>query len=620
MAKLLHHRKFFWSLASIAPAILALILSIGFWHTTHAATQESDTLVVQLDAPPHSYPPHLKTKHVFSFNSSPQFSNLYEFWPVTNFDVLTNFYGRHIVSLQRVGVMHAADASISTNDPGFTLNPLDIDRQWGLVKAGFPEAWKRTYGSQSVVIALIDTGVDQTHEDLKGSTFTPGFDVLANNNLPIGSNSDDNGHGTLIAGVIAATPNNNIGIAGTNWNVTLMPVKALDKAGSGNSADVSQGIVWAVDHGAKIVNLSLGGVGFEHDTTLANAITYAYRHNVLVVAAAGNDVAVTGGNLDNDPVFPICNDNGENMVLGVAATDQFDLKAAFSNFGKACIDVSAPGKRILSTINHDPLTGAPSSNAYAYASGTSLAAPFVSGQAALLWALNPEATNKQIRDRIISSTDFIDNLNLSQCGSASCRGLVGTGRINVSKSLDQQIEKISLLEGDVVRVEETGLLYVINGGKKQLISAFVQNQRFSNIVPKSVRSSEIAKFPDGPYAEPLDGTLVKDPSSNTVYYIQQGLKLPLTYTIFQLRGFQFSQVHSLSFAEVNSWLTGSFLTPPEGMLVRTSKNRTVFWVVSGALHPINNSFFLKKGLSIFPVVYIQDSDIKSLPKGEAYIL
>src|SRR6185295_5783238 len=100
------------------------------------------------------------------------------------------------------------------------------------------------------------------------------------------------------------------------------------------------------------------------------------------------------------PVFPICDDNDTNMIIGVAATDQNDLKAQFSNYGKNCIDVSAPGKRIISTINFDPLTKSAVSNAYAFASGTSLAAPFVSGEAALIKALFPQATNAQIRDRI----------------------------------------------------------------------------------------------------------------------------------------------------------------------------------------------------------------------------
>ncbi|MDQ3018351.1 MAG: S8 family serine peptidase, partial [bacterium] len=115
----------------------------------------------------------------------------------------------------------------------------------------------------------------------------------------------------------------------------------------------------------------------------------------------------------------------------MTAADVNDLKPDFANYGKACVDVSAPGKRILSTINHDPATGGVSSDSYAYASGTSLAVPFVSAQAALLKSLYPFASNRQIRDRIISTADNIDMLNLSQCSGKSCVGFLGKGRINV---------------------------------------------------------------------------------------------------------------------------------------------------------------------------------------------
>ena len=202
---------------------------------------------------------------------------------------------------------------------------------------------------------------------------------------------------------------------------------------------MAQAIVWAADHGAQFINLSVGGIGFGHDTTLANAIAYAFNKNILIVAAAGNDLNTAGQSLDLNPVFPICDDNNYNMVIGVAATDQNDLKPDFSNYGHNCIDVSAPGKRILSTISLDPITNNPAPNSYAYASGTSLAVPFVVGQAALIRALYPTATNIQIRDRIISSADRIDSLNLTQCGGGSCAGLIGSGRIDVPASIQTAI-------------------------------------------------------------------------------------------------------------------------------------------------------------------------------------
>ena len=504
------------------------------------------------------------------------------------------------------------------NDPGFTENGANIDKQWGLVKAHFLQAWELTMGSEDVVVAVIDTGVDVTHEDFKNTKFVQGFNALTGNTISRRANSDDNGHGTLVAGVIAASADNGKGIAGAARNLSIMPIKALDSDGSGTSSDITKAIIWAADHGADVINMSLGGVGFSHDSKLANAISYAYNKNVVLVSAAGNDVAITGGNLDKDPVFPICNDNGKNMVIGVTATDVNDLKPAFANYGKACVDVSAPGRRILSTINFDPATGGAHPDAYAYASGTSLAVPFVSAQAGLLRSLFPFATNRQIRDRIISTADNIDNLNISQCAGESCRGLLGGGRINVMKSLEEQIIKID--DGDVVQILDTTDYYYINGGKRQRISPFVRAQRFKNLEIKQITLSELESFPEGSYAEPLNGTLVKSPNDPTVYFMQTGLRRPVTASMFSIRGFKFTDIVTLTNVEVGSWIEGSFLTPPDGTLIRGVTNPTVYWVISGTLHPINGKFYTDRGLNIFPIITVPDNDIVTFPKGEPYIL
>ncbi len=560
----------------------------------------------------------------FEFSKSAQFQNIYTFQSSLPLPILQKqLVGKSARNAVYVDYNQAITTEQLTviqlpNDPGFSTDASNIDKQWGLVKAKFIEGWEKTKGNSATVVAVIDTGIDRTHEDIRATRFVDGYNVLTATKIAQYVNSDDNGHGTLVSGVIGAVTNNLTGISGANWSVTLMPIKALNTSGSGSSSSLSEGIVWAADHGANVINLSLGGIGFSHDTTLANAISYAFDKDVVIVAAAGNDVAITGGNLDVEPVFPICNDNGKNMVIGVTATDVNDQKPSFANFGKACVDVAAPGKRILSTINHDPATGLDSPDSYAYASGTSLATPYVSAQAALLKSLYPLASNRQIRDRIISTADNIDNVNFNQCANKSCKGLMGSGRINVAKSLQEAI--ISIIDGDVVQVIGTSDWYYINGGKRQLISPFVKSQRFTNLSPKQVTLSEIDRFPEGSFAEPIDGTLVKTPDNGTVYYMSKGLRLPVTYQIFLLRNFDFKNVFTLSPAEVNSWVTGSFLTPPEGTLVRTGKNPTVYWVVGEILHPINYKFYTDRGLQIFPVVYISDNDISKLPTGESYIL
>ncbi len=507
----------------------------------------------------------------------------------------------------------------STNDPGYASSVTDIDRQWGLLKTYFDQAWDKSKGSSSIVVAIIDTGIDGTHEDLSAGQVGAGFNFLTKTTIDAGVNSDDNGHGTLVAGVIGATTNNFRGIAGGAMKVTLMPLKALDAAGSGNSGDIAAAIIWAADHGANIINMSLGGIGFANDTTLSGAITYAYNKNVLLVAAAGNDVASTGGNLDTSPVYPICDDNGQNMVLGVAATDSNDQKALFSNYGKSCVDVTAPGKRILSTISFDPKTHAAAPNGYAYASGTSLAAPLVTAEAVLLKAYFTDASNKEIRNRIIASADPIDSINLSQCNNLPCAGLIGTGRINVLKAFDSNLISSKIFEGDLVIEKETTQLYYISGGQKQPVSFLVRGQRFIDVTPIPVSTIDLITFPTGPYAIPMEGTIVKTPIDNTVYEIFGGNKRPLTKQIFDQRSIGVQQIMVVGDLELNSWITGKFMPPVEGTLIKTTKNPTVYWVVDGLLHPINYTFWTDRGLNIFPILKISSEDLKGFAQGNPYI-
>ncbi len=553
----------------------------------------------------------------FLGNKNSQFQNIYTFTSDYGPTYLKIFLAGNFDYLELQTGLQAD--TVFVNDPGFTSDAQNTDKQWGLAKAGFSDAWQKTTGSETNIVAIIDTGIDQTHEDLQAIKYLPGFNFLSGQAIAPGTDSDDNGHGTLVTGVLGATVNNGLGIAGTNWKISVMPLKTLDALGKGNASDLAQAVVWAADHGAQFINLSVGGVGFGQDTTLANAITYAFNKNIVIVAAAGNDVAVTGGNLDLSPVFPICDDNNFNMVIGVAATDQNDTKPEFSNYGKNCIDVTAPGKRILSTINFDPLSKKPSRNSYAYASGTSLAVPFVVGEAALIKSLYPLATNIQIRDRIITTADPVDNLSLVHCGGSSCRGLLGAGRVNVFKSLRTAIEP-EFMEGDLVKVTDlNGEVYQIVGGQKRLVSAFVYNQRFSGAAFKTGGFNQLSAFPEGPYVTPTDGTLVKYDKSPTVYIIQSGKKLPLTYAVFQQRKLSFAGIGTLSFPEMDSWLTGNFYPPAEGTLLKTARSKTVYWVIGEVLHPINYNFFAYKGLGIFPILTVPDKDIEGFAKGEAYI-
>ncbi len=510
-------------------------------------------------------------------------------------------------------------SQLRAEDPGFSLDVLNVDRQWGLAAANFPQAWEKTVGSTTTVVAIIDTGIDENHEDMLGGSYAPGYDFINNKDLDINSNSDDNGHGTLVASIIGASANNNKGISGTNWKVTLMPLKALDSEGRGDSKAVAKAILWAADHKANIINLSLGGRGFEHDVDLSNAIVYAFNSGSLIIASAGNDTQDGAKDLDQKPVFPVCNDNNKNMVIGVTAVDEHLVKPEFANFGKNCIDVAAPGRRILGAINIDPVTKRNTESGYVYVSGTSLAAAFVSGEAALIKSMYPKATNQQIRDRIISTAKSINNMNMAQCGGVSCEGKLGAGLIDAQSGIAADFAEPSVSDGDVVRVEGQTNVYWISGGQKRLISPLVYNQRFINSSIKIIFQQQLEKLPNGPYATPLEGTLIKTLNDPTVYQIKDGLKLPITGQIFKQRKYNFSEVKIADVTESNSWVTGKFLAPMEGTLVKTPNSAQLYWVISGALHKINLEFYKNRGLWIFPTITVTQKDFMSYNIGEVYL-
>jgi len=255
-------------------------------------------------------------------------------------------------ALQRIEpnpLVRAFQAPQPPNDPYF-------DSQWGLKRIGIPAAWEVTMGRPDIVVAVIDTGVDASHPDLQGQ-LVPGTNVLDRAQPP----DDEHGHGTAMAGIIAAATGNGVGIAGVCPGCRVMPVKALDATGVGTYADVIEGIVYAADHGARVVNLSVGGSVYSD--ALRDAVDYARNAGLVVVAAVGND--------GTDAVLYPAAYPG---VLGVSAVDQEDKTWPLSNRG-AEVALAAPGVGIRTTA----LGGT-----YRAVTGTSPAAAFVSGLSALL--------------------------------------------------------------------------------------------------------------------------------------------------------------------------------------------------------------------------------------------
>lgn len=316
-------------------------------------------------------------------------------------------------------------------------------QQWGLDNTGqnnghagadisATRAWAVTKGSDQIVVAVLDSGVDYTHPDLVSNIWTRpemikayqdddltaaapvndlhGFNLVEDNGDPM----DDNGHGTHCAGIIGAEGGNGIGVAGVNWNVKIMPLRFMDRDGTGTTKDAIEAINYVIDRkhagvNVRIISASWGSTA--KSRALEDVIRKAYDEGILFVAAAGNAAA----NNDQTPHFPSSYNLGN--VVSVAATNRNDQLASFSNYGAKSVQVAAPGEEILSTwLGHG----------FEEKKGTSMAAPFVSGVAALILAQNPQMSVDDLRAKLLRSVDVLPSL----------KGKVSTGgRINAAKAV-----------------------------------------------------------------------------------------------------------------------------------------------------------------------------------------
>jgi subtilisin family serine protease len=307
-------------------------------------------------------------------------------------------------------------------------NDERFDALWGMHNTGqsfgtpdadidAAEAWNTTTGSDSVIVAVIDTGVDYTHSDLTDNILRDangrvvGHDFANNDNDPM----DDEGHGTHCAGTIGARGNNGIGVAGVCWRVKIMPLKFLTSMGSGTTAAAIQCIDWARTHGAHIMSNSYGGGAYS--ILLKEAIQRAQDAGILFVAAAGNGGRDgLGDNNDVEPHWPSNHTTELDNVIAVASTTHNDLLSDFSNYGRLSVDIAAPGSNIYSTYLFD---------SYDSLSGTSMATPHVAGAAALLKARYPTLDYRGLKARLLGNVDM----------PAALAGKTRSGRLNISKAL-----------------------------------------------------------------------------------------------------------------------------------------------------------------------------------------
>lgn len=363
-------------------------------------------------------------------------------------------------------------ATVSPNDTHFVGN-----RQANMVTIGAPTAWNTTKGSASVVVAVLDQGIDINHQDLQANIWTnpapnsiPGFtgDLngynFVNNDGDVFSGTDGETHASHVAGIIGAVGNNNLGIAGVNWTVRLMSLKFLDEDGGGDTATAIRACdyafkmrnLWETSGQTKganirVLNASFGGAGFSQ--AFLDAVNDLDTKGILFVAAAGNSTDDGTREPDNDLVLHYPSGFNAPNVISVAATDQADaLATEFSHFGATTVDLAAPGDTILSTTPHcadpgpfpeklcEPSFTDTNGDTYTFFKGTSMSTPHVSGAAALLWAQNPNLTAAQVKSLLLVNGDILPTL--------IDKTLTGR-RLNVANSFQSLAENDTIAPGAV---------------------------------------------------------------------------------------------------------------------------------------------------------------------------
>lgn len=378
----------------------------------------------------------------------------------------------------------------------FAVVPNDpLVSQWAFEKTDVFGAWDIETGSRDVVVAVIDNGFDSRHPDIRGNVWQNTDEIADNkkdddnngyiddvwgwnfiaedvngdgeisllekrgNNDPrpnaTGENSDDPRsaihHGTVVAGLIGATGNNQLYGSGVAWRVRLMNVKVATNGGTGSLSDLPQGIMYAVDNGADIINLSL--VGYTYPETLVESLRYAKEKGVLVVAAAGNNSVDLGmGEL----AYPVCADGekDEQLVLGVTAVREDRRLARFSNIGGDCIDLAAPGVDVSSTMRFSPTNGFREGYGGNW-NGTSFAAPMVSGAAALVKSVNPSLSGVQIREILLNTTSKTPTTD-----EVMYKKLFGAGFLDVAAAVKKaQDLRTETQEGGRVVIDHYGRVY-----------------------------------------------------------------------------------------------------------------------------------------------------------------
>ncbi|MEK7102776.1 MAG: S8 family serine peptidase, partial [Patescibacteria group bacterium] len=402
------------------------------------------------------------------------------------------------------GFLYAANTQMIPNDEFYT-------RQGYLRDINVQQGWEITTGSQQPVIAVIDTGVDIDHPDLRDSIWVNtneiagdridndkngfvddvnGWDFVENSADPhpkFGDSFINAGiqHGTLIAGVAAGRGNIHVGIAGISWRARIMPLRVIDSNGEGDVIAVVKAIDYAIKQKVNIINLSF--VGPNDSGFLEDAISRAHTAGIIIVAASGNDDRFNGGtDTTITPMYPACYDGSDNAVIGVAALDALGQKAPFSNYG-SCVDVAVPGNDFYTTqVVDNSISGFEKLYGGGW-SGTSLSTAVVSGLAALILSANPHASPSDVSNAIKGGCDDISALNSNYIGKLGC------GRVNIGKSVH-------------IALKQAGTTFVVQGSGSATKGAIFASKR-DGTSPLSIMSRQgllaISFSPFAPFKVPF---------------------------------------------------------------------------------------------------------------------
>jgi len=302
-------------------------------------------------------------------------------------------------SLRQTGVFEFVEYDSYAHTAAEIPNDPSYGAQWHLAKIQSPGAWSVTTGSAAVVVAVIDSGVYGIHPDLMPK-LVAGWNFVDST----ANTTDQLGHGTAVAGTVAAASNNGIGVAGVSWASRIMPLVVVDANDLAAYSDLAAAVVFAADHGVRVINISAGGP--DSSLALQAAVDYAWSKGAVIFASAMNNSVAT-------PYYPAACEH----VVAVSATDSNDHLAAFSNYGN-WITLAAPGTNILTTMN---------GGGYGYWFGTSFASPIVAGVAALCLAVNPSLTNAELVALLEDSADDL--------GAPGYDTAFGWGRVNAYRAV-----------------------------------------------------------------------------------------------------------------------------------------------------------------------------------------